>query len=157
MCNPCVASGGQGTGGVDGVGYEGSGYDTGGGISGLENFAVGGVYGNSKVILGPGVSSAVVNEPPTVVANPNSAGHDAPVVPAAAPPVVHTKPDCKPPSLDETTVTRKSYAGMDDRVLMPIQPITFSFINNVSDLVQARPTGGVDGQRPRPRRGPVQP
>lgn len=76
--------------------------------------------GNNKVILGPGVASAVVSVPPTVVANPNSAGNDVPVLPAVAPPVVHTKPDDKLPSLNERTATRTSYAGVDDRVLMPI-------------------------------------
>ena len=70
MRNSCVASGVHGIGGVDGVGCEGSGRETGGGTSGLEMFAVGGVYGNDKVNLGPGVASAVVNEPLITVANP---------------------------------------------------------------------------------------
>ena len=77
-----------------------------------------------------------MTEPVTAVANENSAGNVAPTVPIVAPPVVQNQLNDDLPSLEHRTATRKAYAPMDTRVLMPIPPIPFSYTKNVFDLVQ---------------------
>ena len=103
-------------------------------VPGTKIFPAGGVGWRNTADLGPGVVPAGVVEPQTVSAN--SAGNVAPTIPIVAPPVVQTQPDDDLPSLEQRTATRKAYACMDTRVLMPIPPIPFSSTNNVSDLVQ---------------------
>ena len=128
--------GGPSIGGTVGLGYDGSHGDTGRCVLGHEFLPAGGVGQSNTADLGPGVVSAVVTEPVTAVANANSAGNVSPTVPIVASPVVQNLLDDDLPRLEQRTATRKTYARVDTRVLMPIPPIPFSSTNNVFDLVK---------------------